>query len=301
MLFAILAAHEISNGIVPGAHVSDSVMLLFIGTSGPFIRVLHSRHELQGADRAARRILALEAGLRRAPRVPAAATALPEFSELRLESVTAMRTPRPGERPFVIGPVTLSIPRGSITVVHGTNGSGKSTFLELLLGFLRPHTGRLMVDDTVIDGASLDAYRNLFSVVFATPHLFDRLYGHEETRAAAQDRLDWLGLRTLGVNASRAVSEALSTGQRKRLALARALAEQRPILVLDEYTADQDPSARERFHTEILPALKAEGRTVIAVLHGSSIPACADYVAHIAKGVVVQTPYSNDGISEVPV
>jgi putative ATP-binding cassette transporter len=288
MLFAILAAHEISNGLVPGAAVSDSLMILLVATAGPFIRLVHSRYELEGADRAARRLLALEAGLRVAPRVPTMSEPLPDFAEVKLHGITAIRARRSDQSPFSLGPIELSIPRGTITVVSGENGSGKSTLLEVLLGYTRAQSGRLMVDGQPIDASSLTSYRQLFSVVFDHPHLFDQLYGHDESAGVAQEKMDWLGLPQIGARAPRTVTNALSTGQRKRVALARALAEDRPILVLDEYTADQDPSARERFATEILPALKAEGRTVIAVLHGSTIPACADYVARITNGLLVQ-------------
>ena len=142
----------------------------------------------------------------------------------------------------------------------------------------------MLRDGQPVDAQSIDAYRQLFSLVYAHPHLFDRLYGHEGTREETQERLVWLGLGEIGADAPHRISAGLSTGQQKRLALARALAENRPVLVLDEYTADQDPAAREHFHTQILPQLKAEGRTVIAVLHGSSTPACADAVLRLERG-----------------
>lgn len=282
--FAVLATHELSNGVVAGVHVSDELMILLVCSLSPFTRVVNSRFKLGAANRAARRVLALEAGLRAAPRARPAAETVAAFEELRFESVTALQPARPGEKPFALGPVDLTIRRGTVTVVHGENGSGKSTFLDILLGLLRPQTGQLLRDGQPVDSRSVDAYRQLFSLVYAHPHLFDRLYGHEGTRDEAQERLAWLGLGEIGADAPHRISAALSTGQRKRLALARALAENRPVLVLDEYTADQDPAAREHFHTEILPQLKAEGRTVIAVLHGSSTPACADAVVRFEHG-----------------
>jgi putative ATP-binding cassette transporter len=285
--FAVLLTHELVNGVLPGVHVSDEVMVLLVCSLGPFTRVVNARFKLDAAERAARRLLVLEAGLRVAPRTRAAGGEEPAFEELRFESVTALQPARPGEKPFAVGPVNLTIPRGSITVVHGENGSGKSTFLDVALGLIRPQTGRLLRDGNPIDSQSIDAYRRLFSLVYAHPHLFDRLYGHRGTREEVQKHLHWLGLGDIDAEAPHRISSGLSTGQRKRLALARALAENRPVLVLDEYTADQDPAARDRFHTEILPKLKAEGRTVIAVLHGSSTPACADRVIRFKHGRMI--------------
>ncbi len=289
MLLAILAAREVSNGLLPGPPISDALMVLLTVTAGPFVNLVHARFELLGADRAARRMLVLDAGLGAVPRVPDAIESEPQFDRIRFQGVVAARTPRPGEAPFQMGPVDLTLERGSVTVIVGANGSGKSTLVETILGFLKPTSGSILLDDQAIGTKTLDGYRSLFSPVFATPHLFDRLYGHREARGAAQERLDWLGLTKVAVDAPHEVTRSLSTGQQKRVALARAVAEDKPILVLDEYTADQDATARARFLDELLPALKKEGRTVIAILHASSIPGCADQVITVAQGRITTT------------
>ena len=76
----------------------------------------------------------------------------------------------------------------------------------------------------------------------------------------------------------------LSTGQRKRLALALALAEGRPIIVLDEWAADQDPQTRRFFYTELLPELKAAGRSFIIVTHDERYFSQADLHYHAEYG-----------------
>ena len=80
----------------------------------------------------------------------------------------------------------------------------------------------------------------------------------------------------------------LSTGQRKRLALIAALLEERPILVLDEWAADQDPHFRKRFYTEIIPMLKAEGRTILAITHDDAYYHCADELYRMEYGKLVR-------------
>jgi putative ATP-binding cassette transporter len=78
--------------------------------------------------------------------------------------------------------------------------------------------------------------------------------------------------------------EAFSTGQRKRLALSLALAEARPILVLDEWAADQDPGYRELFYRSILPRIKATGKAIIAVTHDERYFDLADRRYHMEDG-----------------
>ena len=99
--------------------------------------------------------------------------------------------------------------------------------------------------------------------------MFDRLYGLEDvdpaavraliTRMELDDKVAFVDGRFTTLD--------LSTGQRKRLAMIVSLLEARPIYVFDEWAADQDVHFREVFYTEILPQLKRDGRTVIAVSH----------------------------------
>jgi putative ATP-binding cassette transporter len=88
----------------------------------------------------------------------------------------------------------------------------------------------------------------------------------------------------------------LSSGQRKRLALVVSLLEDRPILVFDELAADQDPAFRRFLYEELLPALKAEGRTVIAATHDDRYFHVADKVVKLEYGKVEHVgPYERHG------
>ena len=78
----------------------------------------------------------------------------------------------------------------------------------------------------------------------------------------------------------------LSTGQKKRLAMVLALLEDRPIFVLDEWAADQDPEFRRYFYESLLPALKQKGKTVIAVSHDDRYFHCADRVVIMDYGAI---------------
>ncbi len=79
----------------------------------------------------------------------------------------------------------------------------------------------------------------------------------------------------------------LSTGQRKRLALLNAWLEERPVLVFDEWAADQDPVFRRVFYTELLPELKALGKTIIVISHDDRYFAIADQLIRMQAGRVV--------------
>jgi len=78
----------------------------------------------------------------------------------------------------------------------------------------------------------------------------------------------------------------LSSGQRKRLALVSTALERRPIMILDEWAADQDPVFRRKFYREILPVLREQGRTIIAVTHDSRFFDAADRQLHMEDGMI---------------
>jgi len=105
--------------------------------------------------------------------------------------------------------------------------------------------------------------------VFSDFHLFERTFGLGDVSEA--QAAQWLSAMGLGDKTAlrnrRFDTIRLSTGQRKRLALVVALLEDRPIYVLDEFAADQDPEFRRKFYDEILPAMRERGKTVVVVTH----------------------------------
>lgn len=191
-----------------------------------------------------------------------------------------------GERSFSVGPLNLEINQGEVIFIVGGNGSGKSTLLLLLTRLYEPEHGFILWDDVPVDSANARNYRHLFSAIFSDFHLFDRLYGLpdvderlvgamiEELRMADKVRFAKGRFSTLD----------LSTGQRKRLAMIVAQLENRPILVFDEWAADQDPTFRRFFYETLIPALRENGRTVIAVTHDDRFFATADRVLVMDKG-----------------
>lgn len=214
---------------------------------------------------------------RPSPEVP------PTFERLRLREVTYRYAEAEGESGFGIGPIDLTIRRGEIVFLTGHNGSGKSTLIKVLTGLYRPATGDMTVDDHPV---TLAAWRALFAYVPTDYHLFRRLYGLDpDALADGQWLLDRLGMsRLVAIEDGAFSTRELSSGQRKRLGLAVAIMERRPVLVLDEWAADQDPAYRRVFYTDILPALRARGLTAIVVSHDDRYFHLADRQVRLADG-----------------
>jgi putative ATP-binding cassette transporter len=130
------------------------------------------------------------------------------------------------------------------------------------------------------------AYRDNFSVVFSDFHLFKTLYGlPAEDHARIQELLLLFQMEgKINIQNGQFTSLQFSTGQRKRLALIVALLEDRPFVILDEWAADQDPEFRHEFYVNIIPRLRAMGKTVIAITHDDQYYDRADHVLFMSNG-----------------
>jgi putative ATP-binding cassette transporter len=187
---------------------------------------------------------------------------------------------------FRLGPIDLKVESGETLFIVGGNGSGKSTLLKTLTGLYRPQSGTIVMDQTLVTPETVLWYRSHFTPIFGDYHLFDRLYGLGAVQPARVN--DLLALMQLEdkttFEGGRFTNLDLSSGQRKRLALIVALLEDRPILVLDEWAADQDQQFRRFFYETILPDLKQQGKTIIAATHDDRYFGGADRVVKMEYG-----------------
>jgi ABC-type siderophore export system fused ATPase/permease subunit len=173
------------------------------------------------------------------------------------------------EATFKIGPIDFNLHPGELVFITGGNGSGKSTFLRVLAGLYPPDSGQIRLNGQQINDETRDMYRSLMSAIFFDYHLFRKLYGIRDPEPAEVDQL----LRQFRLDTKTSLTNGefrtldLSGGQRRRLALIVSLLEKRPILLLDEWTAEQDPEFRRKFYDELLPELMGAGATVVVITH----------------------------------
>lgn len=212
------------------------------------------------------------------------------FASLRLEGATFQYQDGRQGQAFKLGPLDLDIEANQIVFLVGGNGTGKSTLMKLLAGLYYPQSGRLCLDDAPLTGGDYAHYRDLICLILSGFHIFDRLYGAGAVDAKRLEEL--LGLMRLS-GVTRFEDNAfttldLSSGQRRRLALALAMLEDKPIMLFDEVAADLDPGFRHYFYTQLLPMMKAQGKTVIAVSHDDRYFHVADRVVKLDYGQVAQ-------------
>jgi len=194
---------------------------------------------------------------------------------------------------FALGPIDLTVRAGELIYIVGGNGCGKSTLAKVLSGLYIPQEGQVLLDGKAITEASRNHYRDLFSAVFSDFQLFNRLIGPDEQEDASTD-LAQKYLATLGLEdkikiegLGYSTTKALSYGQQKRLALVCAYMEDRPIYLLDEWAADQDPPFKRFFYEELLPDLKRRGKTVLIITHDDQYFQLADRIIKLVDGHIV--------------
>jgi len=203
----------------------------------------------------------------------------------------------------VLRGVDLEVPDGSITVIIGRSGGGKSVFLKHLLGLIRPDRGRVVVDGvslTEISGRAVDEVRSRYGVVFQGGALFDSMTCGENVafplrektrlrRAEIARRVDealaQVGLAGVGSK----YPEEVSGGMRKRVAIARALVTEPQIVFFDEPTTGLDPILVNSIHRLILALHRRLHFTAVMVSHEiPEIFEIADTVAMLHEGRIVE-------------
>lgn len=211
-----------------------------------------------------------------------------ELADLRFTHGQRAGNPNNEESSFQVGPLNLTIQRGELIFVIGGNGSGKSTFAHLLTGIYQAQSGSIKVDGQVVNSDSIYSYRQLYSAIFTDFYLFDQLITGEGDTVSKAEAEYWLKKLELThkvqYQEGKLSDTQFSQGQRKRLALMVAALEDRQCLLLDEWAADQDPRYREFFYRTLLPELKQQGKTIIAITHDDRYFDCADRILKMDSG-----------------
>jgi putative ATP-binding cassette transporter len=262
---------------------------------GPMQAILNALAPLSRAtvalDRVERMGVQLAEAARPEPaRLPGKVTAT--WESLEMDGVTHTYVSERDGSSFTLGPIDLAFRPGEIVFITGGNGSGKTTLAKLLTGLYTPESGTVRLDGRPVGDTDIDRYHALFSVVFSDFYLFDALLGlgleGDALDADAARYLEQLQLdHKVRVAEGQLSTTELSQGQRKRLALLTAYLEDRPIYLFDEWAADQDPHFKHVFYHELLPELRARGKTVFAISHDDRYYPVADRLIKLDYGKVV--------------
>ena len=220
---------------------------------------------------------------------------------IELRDVAFAFRARNGDSLQALDRVDLTVPGGGIVALIGPNGSGKSTLLRVIAGLLEPARGDVLLDGTRITGPD-----PRIGLVFQEPRLLPwrtaadnityplELAGWPRERRQRRLR-ELLELTGLDAAAAAARPAELSGGQQQRAAIARSLALQPEVLLLDEPFSALDALTRERFDLELLSLWERTAPTIVLVTH--SIPEAIV----VADRVVVLTPRPGRVAADIPV
>jgi len=264
----VFVAPNLSDTLGGSSVAKATTALLFV--VGACFGLVQSIPILLNANAAAYRIQQLEVALSGVARTDAPLLEAPKrFDTIEMRNMVFRYVDKFSDIAFEIGPIDFTLKAGELVFITGGNGSGKSTFLRVLSGIYAPDSGEVLLDGRLITDATRDRYRGLMSAIFFDYHLFRRLYGIPDADPAEVARL--LALFRLSDKTSLTNGEFrtldLSGGQRRRLALIVSLLEKRPIMLLDEWTAEQDPEFRRKFYDELLPEMMQAGATIVVITH----------------------------------
>ncbi len=211
-----------------------------------------------------------------------------------------------GETEPALAEINLEIRKGEQVALVGLTGAGKTTLASLMMGFIRPQRGRILLDNSSLDAIPAEAWRARFAWVPQTPYLFNDTIAanlriarpeadlNELERAAEAACLNDF-IHSLPLGFETLIGEAgarLSGGEAQRLALARAFLKEAPVLILDEPTSNLDP-ANETLLVESTRRLM-QGRTVITIAHRPNTYIHADRIYVLANGRLVESGAPSD-------
>ena len=299
-----LVAVQVSLRLMDGLVAFDRALAVLLLTPEffmPLRQLALQYHAGTTGKAAAQRIFALlDAPVPQAAPAPNAslATQIPEHGDLRFADVHLAYDG--GERPALRG-LTMAIPHGQMVALVGASGAGKTTVARLLLRFVEPTSGAILLGETPLATLDPDVWRARIAWVPQQPRLFygtvaDNLRlarpagSQEELEEAARmaNALDFI--RALPQGFATPIHEGgtrLSGGQRQRIAIARAFLKDAPLLILDEATAHLGAESEALIREATLRLLR--GRTALIIAHRLEMAYGADQIVVLDHGQAVES------------
>ncbi|MDE1207115.1 cyclic peptide export ABC transporter [Tenacibaculum larymnensis] len=213
-----------------------------------------------------------------------------DFKSVKLNDISFSYNDEKSDSTFSLGPINMEINKGETIFIVGGNGSGKSTFINVLTGLYNSTEGEIYLNDSKELGGK-EKLQNMIAAVFTDNHIFSHNYEDYEI----ENNEEYLSLletmkldKVIEDDKDASARRQFSKGQSKRMSLIFAILEKKPILVLDEWAADQDPHFRKFFYEELIPRLKDSGKTIIAVTHDDAYFQQADRIIKFDYGKIVK-------------
>ena len=213
------------------------------------------------------------------------------LNDLRMEQVSFAYE----KDKYILRDIDILFAKGSKTAIIGRNGSGKTTIINLLTRMYEPENGKILLGAENISELSLSDYRNMVSVVSQQIYLFNDtirnnicLYKQMDD-AAIEEACKDSGLEDFikEVSLDYMVGQngaMLSGGQKQKIALARALIHDKPIIIFDEATSNTDAYSEQQINKQLNTKLKE--KTVIVITHKKEILSKVDQIVVLKEGVI---------------
>jgi len=296
-----LVAVEISLRLMDGSIAFDRALAVLIIVPEFFLplRTLATRYHAGAARRsvAARLFAILDEPVPAA--LPTSSAAIPTATDIRFSGV---RFTYPGRDDRALDGLDLVIGRGRVVALIGATGAGKTSIANLLLRFVVPDAGRILVGDMPLESIEIGSWRAHVAWVPQRPHLFHgtvadnlRLARPDATDADLVAAAEQAGaaafIRALPRGFDTPVGEdglRLSGGRRQRLAIARAFLVDAWLVILDEATSHLDAESETAIR-DAVARLATRGRTVLVVSHRLRLVETADDIVVLDHGRVVET------------
>lgn len=215
------------------------------------------------------------------------------FENLNLNNIGYEYVDDNGKVIFNLKPINLKIQKGEVIFISGGNGSGKSTFMNLLSGLYIPKSGEIFYNKTLINDDNRFTYRDKISCIFSDSYLFTENYDDFNLQTTNQELKALFSKMELDKviridDENNKIFHDLSSGQKKRLELVYSLLEDKDIFIFDEWAAEQDPYFRKYFYENLIPELRSKGKTIIAITHDDAYYKLCDRLIKFDYGELLE-------------